>query len=65
MKQLEQLLEMWKSDCDIDRTEPGKALLDIPKLHSKYLFYFNFGALNKQFIVQLVSLQQSCQRIHR
>lgn len=37
MKQLEQLLEMWKSDCDIDRTEPGKALLDIPKLHSKYL----------------------------
>ena len=28
---------MWRKDCDIDRTEPGKALLDIPKLHSKYL----------------------------
>lgn len=37
MKQLEELLEMWRQDSDIDRTEPGKALLDIPKLHSKYL----------------------------
>ena len=37
MTKLEELLEMWRKDCDIDRTEPGKALLDIPKLHSKYL----------------------------
>lgn len=37
MTQIEQLLEMWKKDCEIDRTEPGKALLDVPKLHSKYL----------------------------
>lgn len=37
MKQLDELLEMWRKDADIDRTEPGKALLDIPKLHSKYL----------------------------
>lgn len=37
MKQIEELLEMWRKDADIDRTEPGKALLDIPKLHSKYL----------------------------
>jgi hypothetical protein len=37
MKQLEDLLEMWRQDSEIDRTEPGKALLDIPKLHSKYL----------------------------
>ena len=37
MKQLEDLLEEWRKDSDIDRTEPGKALLDIPKLHSKYL----------------------------
>jgi len=37
MKQLDELLEMWRKDCEIDRTEPGKALLDIPKLHSKYL----------------------------
>ena len=37
MKQLEELLEMWRQDCDIDRTEPDKELLNIPKLHSKYL----------------------------
>lgn len=37
MKQIEELLEMWRKDADIDRTEPGKALLDIPKLHAKYL----------------------------
>ena len=37
MKQLEDLLEMWRQDSEIDRTEPGKALLDIPKLYSKYL----------------------------
>ena len=37
MNQLDELLEMWRKDSDIDRTEPGKALLDIPKLHSKYL----------------------------
>jgi hypothetical protein len=37
MTKLDELLEMWRKDADIDRTEPGKALLDIPKLHSKYL----------------------------
>jgi hypothetical protein len=37
MQQIEELLEMWRKDSEIDRTEPGKALLDIPKMHSKYL----------------------------
>jgi hypothetical protein len=37
MKQVDDLLEMWRQDSDIDRTEPGKELLNIPKLHSKYL----------------------------
>jgi len=37
MVKLNELLEMWGKDSEIDRTEPGKALLDIPKLHSKYL----------------------------
>ena len=31
------LLDQWDSDVKIDRTEPGNALLDIPKLHAKYL----------------------------
>jgi hypothetical protein len=37
MKQIDDLLEMWRQDCDIDRTEPDKEILNIPKLHSKYL----------------------------
>ena len=37
MSKLDDLLDMWAKDSGIDRTEPGKALLDIPKLHSKYL----------------------------
>ena len=37
MKQLDELLEMWRQDSIIDSTEPSKALLNIPKLHSKYL----------------------------
>jgi hypothetical protein len=37
MNKLEELLGMWEKDSVIDRTEPGKAMLDIPKLHSKYL----------------------------
>lgn len=37
MKQLDELLEMWRKDSVIDRTEPGKELTNIPQLHSKYL----------------------------
>ena len=37
MKQLEELLEMWRKDSELDRTEPGKELIKIPQLHSKYL----------------------------
>jgi hypothetical protein len=37
MENLEQILELWKSDADMDQTEPGKELLKIPKLHNKYL----------------------------
>lgn len=37
MENLEQVLDNWKKDAEIDQTEPGKELLNIPKLHSKYL----------------------------
>ena len=37
MQKLEEILKLWESDADIDQTEPGKELLNIPKLHSKYL----------------------------
>jgi len=37
MKNLEEILKTWETDADIDQTEPGRELLKIPKLHSKYL----------------------------
>ncbi len=37
MSKLDELLTEWSKDSNVDRTEPGRALLDIPKLHSKYL----------------------------
>ena len=37
MENLEQIMEMWKSDAIIDQTEPGRELLKIPTLHNKYL----------------------------
>ena len=37
MSKLDDVLQMWATDSVIDRTEPGRALIDIPKLHSKYL----------------------------
>jgi len=37
MENIEQILNYWTSDSDIDQTEPGKELLKIPKLHNKYL----------------------------
>ena len=37
MTKLEELLNMWAKDSVIDRTEPGKELINIPQLHSKYL----------------------------
>ena len=37
MNKLDDVLEMWKKDSVIDRTEPGRELINIPILHSKYL----------------------------
>jgi hypothetical protein len=37
MEKLEKILEMWQSDSVIDQTEPGRELVRIPSLHSKYL----------------------------
>ena len=49
MKQIDDLLEMWRQDCDIDKTEPDRELLNIPKLHSKYLNILSqYRMLSKQ-----------------
>jgi hypothetical protein len=37
MENLEQVLKLWEKDAQIDQTEPGRELLNIPKLHNKYL----------------------------
>jgi hypothetical protein len=37
MENLEQVLKMWEKDAEIDQTEPGKELIRIPTIHSKYL----------------------------
>jgi hypothetical protein len=37
MNKLDELLEMWKKDSVVDRTEPGREITNIPQLHSKYL----------------------------
>ena len=37
MENLEQILKSWEKDAEIDQPEPGKELIKIPTLHSKYL----------------------------
>jgi len=37
MENLEQVLKNWERDSVIDQTEPGKEIIRIPTLHSKYL----------------------------
>jgi hypothetical protein len=37
MFKLDEILAEWDKDSELDRTEPGRELIKIPKLHSKYL----------------------------
>jgi Recombination, repair and ssDNA binding protein UvsY len=49
---LEKILELWKKDSIIDQTEPSRELLNIPKLHSKYvqlLVEYNLKAKESDF----------------
>lgn len=41
MIKLEELNEEWTKDCNIDSTNIKLALLDIPKLHAKYIRHLN------------------------
>jgi len=38
---LDDILNMWSEDCEMDRTELGEESLKLPKLHSKYLRHFS------------------------
>jgi hypothetical protein len=37
MENIEQIIKLWEKDSEIDQTEPGKELIKIPLLHSKYI----------------------------
>lgn len=37
MSKLDDILAEWEKDSKIDTTEPGREMLNIPILHSKYL----------------------------
>jgi hypothetical protein len=37
METLENILDMWRKDSEVDITEPSKEILRIPIIHSKYL----------------------------
>lgn len=45
MQKIEELLEMWKTDSVIDKTDPGKEILNIPQLHAKYVNIMTFSQL--------------------
>lgn len=38
---LDEILDMWSVDCNVDRTELGEEALKLPKMHSKYLRAFS------------------------
>lgn len=37
MESLENIFKMWEKDAEVNRLEPGKEIINIPMLHSKYL----------------------------
>lgn len=43
---IEEILELWKEDSNIDRTELGDEALKIPKLHQKYYQIYIHERLN-------------------
>ena len=43
---LDELLENWKADSEIDRTELGEEAIKIPQLHSKYFKFYSTERLS-------------------
>jgi hypothetical protein len=37
METLDQILDLWKKEAEIDITEPSKEILKIPQIHNKFL----------------------------
>ena len=54
---IETILKLWEKDSIIDSLEPGKELLRIPILHSKYLnllIEFNLKCKNKSIAWNII-----------
>lgn len=47
MLTLEQVLEQWKKDCEIDDLELDRSSRETPKLHSKYVELLSLSKLQK------------------
>ena len=43
---IEELISQWEKDANVDTTEPGKEILRIPLLHSKYNKYLSLHNLS-------------------
>lgn len=50
--QLDQILELWRKDSELDRTELGEEALKIPSLHSKYYTIFSTERLHLRKLEQ-------------
>lgn len=48
MLTLEQVLEQWKKDCEIDDLELDRSSRETPKLHAKYVELLSLSKLQKQ-----------------
>lgn len=58
-EKLDELIAMWNVDAEIDRTEPGRALIDIPKLHAKYVTILsNHRLLSKESDYKLSKIKR-------
>jgi hypothetical protein len=55
---LDEILEEWRKDCDIDRTELGEESLKTIKLHAKYM------ALYKQEKLKLIKLKKDYPKLY-
>ena len=45
---IEELITQWEKDADVDSTEPGKEILRVPLLHSKYNKYLSLHNLSSK-----------------
>jgi len=49
---LEQILELWKEDCNIDQEQLGSESLKIPKLHHKYYEIYAQECRKLKFMIE-------------